>query len=158
MGDSWEDSVDDEYLPPPPSLGRQVTQPPPTRSAAPASWEDEEDQVDQDIKQPVKSQASAAVTQARLAKEQREEEALLNKIKYAGFESETAEQKKLRERRQIEDADEHLLMEMVGDGSAGSPRSTSSSGGVGGLAGLSVKTKDEHVAFALLVAKKMEVS
>ena len=81
-----------------------------------------------------------------------------DQIKYAGFESETAEQKKLRERRQIEDADEHLLMEeMMGEGGGGgSPRSTSS-GGVGGLVGLSVKNKDEHVAFALLVAKKMEV-
>lgn len=100
---------------------------------------------------------SAAQVEAHRKKAQLEEETLANKLEYALQESETAEEKKLRERRQQEESDLRILAQDMG---VDTPSSRGGGGGsvVSGVAGIALKTKQDHVNFAITVANKLSPS
>lgn len=144
MADSWEDE-DFEV----PSL---LTKP----AAAPASsYEEEEDTLQQEQEQLKPAAPSAAQIEAANKKAQQEDLALANHLKSVALENETPEQKRLRERRQVEDADIAIAGELFGK--AAGPLE-SNKGSSSGLGGISLKTKQEHINFAILCHKKLSDS
>ena len=138
MGDSWED---EEFEVPVISA--------PSKS----NWDDEDEvEIDKPI---VSSGPSAAVLEAK-AKKAREEEAILaNTLKFASLENETADQRKIRERQQIEDADNELTGELFGKGKGSGKSASGGSSLVSGIAGTVLKSKDDHKQFGIVVGKKM---
>lgn len=124
--------------------------PPPVKSG----WDDED--VPEEVVTPV-SKPSAAQLAANAKKIADEEAALEAKIKNAKLANETAEEKKLRERKQAEDSEVALASEFLGGGkSVGS----SSEGGstVKGLGAIALKTKQDHLTFGTTVAAKLSQS
>merc|ERR1711939_1201287 len=106
MGDAWDDDEFDV-----PSL---VPPKPP-----PSSWDDEEEEEVEvpAVKQPTPQELA---TQKKLA-DKKAKAALLKKnaaLMDAMAENETAEDRKLRERQQVEDADHELTDELFGGGIA----------------------------------------
>jgi hypothetical protein len=88
-----------------------------------------------------------------------EEEKLENQLKFALQEGETAEQRKARERKQVEDADaaltEDLFDAVTLGGPAAAKRSASSSSSAAGIGGINLKNKEDHVNFGITVSNKM---
>lgn len=144
MGDNWDD--EDFEIP--------VIA---VSSLAPSNWDDEEEEV---VKEEVV--VSSAATLAAAAKKAEEAELkLINKMKYAQLENETPEEKKLRERRQIEEADNEITGDLF-DG-VEKPKTVLSLGGKsslgsGGLASIPLSTKTDHSKFGQLVAKRFSDS
>lgn len=142
--DSWEDADETEFAPP--SI--------PTPKD---NWDEEEE--DQTLIEQKAALAAMAIRpaptpqqiEAQRKREELEEQRLQNQIKYAQMENETAEQRTLRERKQVEDADAALAEELF-EAPSGPKRSVSSSSG---LASLNLKTKDDHVNFGIMASKKM---
>lgn len=113
------------------------------------NWDDEEQE---EVK--VKSTLSAAQIKANAKKAHDEEVRLANVLKYAILEDETPEDKKVRERKQIEDADADLAGELFGkEKNSKSSNSVSSS-----IAGATLKSKLDHTNFGILCAKKLNDS
>ncbi|CAM9655845.1 unnamed protein product, partial [Ectocarpus fasciculatus] len=138
MADSWEDEEFD--------LPSSV---PPT--AVPVSWEDEEeDQEDAGAVAPglapkmsaAKAAKSAAEKDARIAAE------LETRLQLG----ETAEQRRLRERNRVEEADNDLTEDLFGGGGA------QGQGAGGGLSGLALKNMQDHVKLAIELAERMDSS
>jgi hypothetical protein len=98
---------------------------------------------------------SAAQVEANRRKALLEEETLANKLQYALQESETAEEKRLRERRQQEESDLKILAQDMG---VDTPSSKGGGSIVSGVAGIALKTKQDHVNFAITVANKLSPS
>lgn len=151
MGDSWED---DDFEPELPVLSGPQT----------SKFADEEDEV---VVEPVVQ--PKVLTAAEIAKRQQkiaeEEERLANQLKYALLEDETDEDRRARERRQIEEADNKLTEELMGTGKGGAggaaaPKKTTSLGSssASGLAGLTLSTKQDHTNFGITCSKKLAES
>ena len=150
MGDSWED---DDFEPELPVLSGPQT----------SKFADEEDEV---VVEPVVQ--PKVLTAAEIAKRQQkiaeEEERLANQLKYALLEDETDEDRRARERRQIEEADNKLTEELMGMGKGGAggaaPKKTTSLGSssASGLAGLTLSTKQDHTNFGITCSKKLAES
>lgn len=155
MADSWED--DDFEVPPLPTLSVKNT------------FDDEEDEV---VIEPVV--APKVFTPQELAKREQklaeEEAALANSLKFALQEGETGEDRKARERRQIEEADNALTEELLGGSQSSSSANSatagepvkkvvaslgSSSSVAGGLAAISLNTKQDHTNFGITCSKKL---
>jgi hypothetical protein len=143
MADSWED---EEF---------EV----PAVPVVPAknNWDDEEDEVEVG---PVKAAGpTPAMVEAAAKKAKEEETALANQLKFAALEDETPDERRARERRQIEEADNDLTGELFDKNSkVGIPSKSSASTAssiVSGIAGTSLKSKDDHKQFGIVVAKKM---
>ena len=120
------------------------------------AWDDEEDLVELDAPKP--AVPSAATLEAAAKKKKEEEEKLAAALKFASLENETADERKLRERKQVEQADNDLTGELFG-GKADGAGQKSSSGSLAGLvAGTALKSKDDHKNFGILCAKKMSDS
>lgn len=151
MADSWDD---DDFVVP--SLGEKVASI--QIESSDKKWAEEEDELELEQKV-VSSGPSAAQLEAQRKKEEQAEMALQMHLKFAALENETPQEKKLRERRQQEEADVAISGDLFGAQSvAPSTPGTSSTKGsaVGsGLGALSLKTKQEHVNFAVLCTKKM---
>lgn len=152
--DSWEDADEDNF---------QVNLPVPSKAllSAPDSWDEEEDETLLEQKkaalllsQKALSLPSQQQLEQQRKKEQIEEEKLQNLLKFAKQENETNEERVIRERKQVEEADAVLAEELF-DNSGNNKKSTSSSSG---LAGLSLKNKDDHINFGILAANKMSNS
>ena len=92
--DSWEDA-DDDFVPNIPSL--------PT-----GNWDDEEE--DETLKEEVIVPIELTPAQKALIKKKAEQEelTLANKVKNVQLESETSDQRKVRERKAVEEADSLL--------------------------------------------------
>jgi hypothetical protein len=118
------------------------------------AWDDEEeDNVVLDAPKP--AVPSAATLEAAAKKKKEEEEKLAAALKFASLENETADERKLRERKQVEQADNDMTGELFG-GKADGAGQKSSSGSLAGLvAGTALKSKDDHKSFGILCAKKM---
>jgi hypothetical protein len=145
--DSWEDADEEDVKP--------VTLAP----VAADNWDDEEDETLLEQQAALaalalRSQPTPAQIEAQKRKEEIEEQKLQNQVKYAQQENETTEEKRLRERKQAEEADAALAEELF-DAPAGPKRSSSSTSG---LAALNLKTKDDHVNFGIMAAQKMSAS
>ena len=109
--------------------------------------EDEEEEV-------AKVVVSAASIEAAAKKAKEEEIRLANVLKFAVLEDESPDEKKARERKQIEDADAELAGELFGGKSAGiAPKAAVSLSS--GIAASAVKSKSDHISFGTLVAKKL---
>jgi hypothetical protein len=138
MGDSWDD---DEF---------EV----PTIAAKPpaANWDDEEDNVvvDEDIV--AKPSASQVAAQKKKADE--EELTFQTKMKLSLLENETPDQKKMRERRQLEEADAELSSDLFTK-TKKAPVSLSAAGGIGSTV---LKTIGDHSTFGKTIAAKLKDS
>jgi hypothetical protein len=148
--DSWEDAEEDDFQP---------TVPAPVSVAD--NWEDEEDQtlIEQQAAlaaMAVRAPLTPAQIEAQKKKEELEEQRLQNQIKYAKLENETSEERVIRERKQVEDADAALAEELFDKVPGGPKRSASSSSS--GIAGLTLKNKEDHVNFGIMAAQKMSGS
>lgn len=87
-----------------------------------------------------------------------EEEKLENQLKFALQESETPEQRKARERKQVEDADAALTEDLFDAVTLGGPTSTkrsTSSSSAAGIGGINLKNKEDHVNFGITVSNKL---
>jgi Translation initiation factor eIF3 subunit len=141
MGDSWED--DDFEVPVLPT--------------APVKKFDDEDELDLEREKEIKPpQPSAAQIAAAAQKKKEEEIKLANAVKYASLENETADERRARERRQVEEADNELTGELFGGKADGATTSGKSTGSLtAGIAGATLKSKDDHKNFGVVVAKKL---
>lgn len=142
MGDDWEDEVDDDFVP-------VVFKP----AASKTNWEDEDEE-----EVAVKSAPSAAQVLAAAKKAKEEEIRMTNVLKFAILEDETPDEKRARERKQIEDADAVLAGDLFGGKSSGAVPKASSASFSSGIAAAPVKSKADHSSFGILCAKKLNDS
>lgn len=140
MGDSW----DDEEFEVPVIAANAIS--------APTNWDDEEDEVVLDA--PVVAKPSATQMEAQLKKLQEEELAFQTKMKLSMLEKETPDEKKLRERRQVEEADNELAGELF---SKPTTKASSSTKGLG-IGSTVLKTKTDHLTFGTTIAQKLNDS
>lgn len=140
MTDSWED---DEFEVP--TLGK---------IEPPSNWDDEEDLVEVEKNIITTPSESQLLAQQRKAAEA--EQALAAKLKNAELANETAEQKKLREKRQVEEADHEITGELFGVG--GSKLRGDDAGSSRGIGAISLKSKQDHTSFGNTIAQKLSDS
>ncbi len=148
MADSWED--DDWDVP-----DLELNQGNEKSNEAPKDGEggDFVDEVDEVELEKVEIATPSEATLAAKAKKIAEDEKVLQKqVLYALQEGENAEDKKARERRQIEEADNALTEELMG-GSNNKKQSASSE--ITGIAGIPLNTKAEHTGFGITISKKL---
>jgi hypothetical protein len=121
--------------------------------------EDEEDLALREETVKIQQSASQLAAQEKKAKEQ--EKILAEKAKFAVYENETASERKLREAKQLEDAETSLAGEMLGGGSKGG-KSESSGGGAEsltkGLGAISLKSREDHVKYGTVTRQKLSAS
>jgi hypothetical protein len=146
MADSWED--EDFQVP-------QFKAP--VVSTNSAAWDDEEEAVAADPALPV----APTPAQIEAQRKRQEEEAIKaqNKAKFAAMANESAEDRKARERKAVEDADAELSKELFGKAavstpSAAKPVSISSVSG----SNATLKTIGDHRNYAITVANKFTAS
>lgn len=117
-------------------------------------WDDEEEE-----EIVTKVTLSAAQIEANTKKTKDEEIRLANVLKFAILEDETPEEKRARERKQIEDSDAVLAGEMFGGASTGAATSQKAAATIqSGVAGAVLSTKADHTNFGILCAKKLSDS
>lgn len=114
------------------------------------AFDDEVDEVE--IEKVEVSTPSEATLAAKAKKIAEDEKVLQNQVLYALQEGEGAEDKKARERRQIEEADNALTEELMG---GGTKKKVGLSSGPTGIAGIPLNTKAEHTSFGITISKKM---
>jgi len=122
-----------------------------------AAW-DEEDEVEVIVPEVAKP---AEATLAAKAKAIAAQEAKLNsQVKYALQEEEGMEDKKARERRQVEEADHALTEDLMGSGASKPAKKTlgSASSGAAGLAAITLNTIADHKTFGITISKKIQDS
>jgi hypothetical protein len=127
--------------------------------SAKSAWDDEEDEVV--IAAPEVAKPSQSTIAAKLKAMSAEEYKLNNSVKYAMQEEEGVEDKKSRERKEVEDADHALTEELMGGGPKPVKKLSSlgsASSGTGGLAAIPLNTKQEHITFGVTISKKLEKS
>lgn len=141
MGDSWED--EDFELPVAPVVNLKN------------DWDDEVDEAQVEAK-PKAVQLTAAQIEAAKKKAQEADDALAMKVKLATLANETPDERRLRERRQAEEADNELAGELFdtqshksGSVAGGSNSSTK------GLGSVTLKTKQDHSSFGTATAAKL---
>eukprot|EP00752_Nemacystus_decipiens_P009467 g8465.t1 len=139
MADSWEDEEFDLPSAAPPTT-------------VPVSWEDEEEEEDNTgavapglapKMSAAKAAKSAAEKDARIAAE------LETRLQLG----ETAEQRRLRERNRVEEADNDLTEDLFGGGGA-----RGKGGAAAGLSALALKNMQDHVKLAIELGDRMESS
>ena len=136
--DDWEDAGD-EFVP---AFHQPVSEK--------TSWEDEDEE-----EVVVKAAPSAAQVQAAAKKAKEEEIRLTNVLKFAILEDETSDEKRARERKQIEDADAELAGDLFGGVKGAGSATKASSSFSTGIAATNVKSKADHSSFGVLCAKKL---
>jgi hypothetical protein len=145
MSDSWEDFEDDFEAP---AFAGGATK---------GAWDDEEDQVEaeEELKNAVVP-LTAAQIEANKKKAEEADRALERKMQSAMLKDETSEERRLRVRKEVEEADSALAGELFAP--AGAPvksvSSLGSSSASKGL-GLALKTKDDHKAFGQLAVSRL---
>ena len=138
------DASDDEWDAPDLNLGLGTAS-----SGNGGEFDDEVDEVE--IEQVDISVPSEATEAAKAKKIAQQEATLKNQVENALRENETAEDKKMRERKAVEDADNALTEDLMGV-----KKTTKSLGSsTGGIAGISLKTKSEHTSFGITISKKL---
>lgn len=114
--------------------------------------EDEEEHGAPQAVSPKNAQASAAAQQ----KAKEEDIKLANKLKLAKLENLSESDKRLMERKLVEEADNRLAGELFG---GTSDQQVSSEEMIAqGLGSIPIKTKQDHIDFAILCANKMDES
>ena len=147
MSDSWEDDEVDIKL----NLNEKLNV-----STVPSNWDDEDETIKEVVVLP--PAPTAAQIEAARKKKEEEEEMLARKIQLALIENETPEERRIRERKQAEEADGQLAGEMFGNGKADSSdamKTKKNPSVSSGLAGLALKTKEDHTKFGIAVSAKL---
>jgi hypothetical protein len=101
---------------------------------------------------------TAAQIEAARKKAQQAEEALSAKMKAAELANETPDERRIRERRQVEEADNELAGELFDTQSQKSGSVVGSVSAAKGLGALSLKTKQDHTTFGTATASKLSDS
>jgi len=138
MGDSWEDE-DFEI----PILTGQLN----------AIVQDDEEDLTQSEKQSVPT--TVAKSASALKREEELAAALENKIKLTMEANETAEERKIREKKQAEESDTQLAGELFQNDTNAA---TASSKPTSSLASLPLKTKQDHSNFGVMVSQRLSIS
>lgn len=140
MGDSWEDE-DFEV---------------PTFNTA-ALKDDWDDEVDETQLENTKLPAPPSAAQIEAARKRSEdaEKALALKMKMAVLANETPEERRLREKRQVEEADNELSAELFDTQSQKSAATTNSVKGIGSVV---LKTKQDHSNLGTATASRLSES
>jgi hypothetical protein len=150
MGDSWED--DDFEVPPLPGVG----------SLSVPKWnDDEEDLLEQEANQKIATpKPTAAAIEAARLRAIEDEKALQTKIQLALLEKETPEERRAREKKQVEDADNDLAGELFGSSIKENSKQKSADSVTvpKGIASTVLKTKQDHQNFGLTVSQKLAES
>ena len=114
-------------------------------------FDDEVDEVEiEKVEVSVPSEATEAAKARKIAQQ---EATLKNQVENALRENESAEDKKMRERKAVEDADNALTEELMG-----TKKVTKSLGSSSGIAGIPLNTKSEHTSFGITISKKLSDS
>ena len=151
MSDSWDD--ENFEIPPLPLAQANSLK-------IPANWEDdeEEDLLKNELNQKVlPSKPSAAAIEAAERKAREDEIALQTKIKLSMQENETIEERRAREKKQVEESDTNLAGELFGSKKE-KIADTSSVIVPKGIASTTLKTKQDHQTFGITVAQKLSDS
>lgn len=109
------------------------------------------------LEEPKIATPSASQQEAARKKAALEAEALASRVEFALLENETPEEKKVRERKQAEEAEAHMVANDLG-GSVGAALATSRGSAVNGIASIPLKNKKDHETFAITVANKLSGS
>ena len=146
MGDSWEEDEWDA-----PDLDLNLGAGGASGGGAGDAFDDEVDEVElEKVEIATPSEATLAAKAKKVAED---EKVLQNQVLYALQEGEGAEDKKARERRQIEEADNALTEDLMG------VSDKKKTGGLGsgptGIAGIPLNTKAEHTSFGITISKKL---
>jgi hypothetical protein len=143
--DSWEDA-DDDFVPNIPSL--------PT-----GNWDDDEEE-DETLKEEVFVPVELTPAQKALIKKKQEQEELIlaNKVKNIQLEDETSDQKKVRERKAVEEADSLLADELFDNVDNNHQVKKAPKSAAGSIAAINLSNKQDHVNFGITVATKLEKS
>ena len=127
----------------------------------PTSWEDEEDEalVEPEVKS---SKLTPVQIESNKKKLIEEELAFQTKLKLSVLANETPEERKAREKRQVEEADNELTGELFDTGGSKSPtktkEGTSDVSTIKGIGSTVLKTKQDHVNFGSTISKKLSDS
>jgi len=123
-----------------------------------SAW-DEEDEVEVIVPEVAKPSEATLAAKAKAIATQ--EAKLNNQVKYALQEEEGVEDKKARERRQVEEADHALTEDLMGGSGIAKPAKKSlgsTSSGAAGLAAISLNTISDHKTFGITISKKIQDS
>jgi hypothetical protein len=149
MGDSWED--EDFEIPILPSASQPIV----------ASHQDEEEDLTQIDAAKLAAQSVKPSAAAVLQKEKKEKEqiqAFENKLKLSAEVDETSEQRKIRERKQVEEADNELTGELF-QGKQGTEKiNTVGASSLSNIASISLKTKQDHTNFGAVTSQRLAES
>jgi len=145
--DSWEDA-DEDFVPVLPTA---------PSSSLKANWDDDEE--DETLKEEVVVPVELTAAQKALIKKKREQEeqTLAIKVKNIQLESETPDEKKLRERKAVEEADSHLTDELFDNVDSQQSKKVTRTAS-GGIAAITLANKQDHINFGITVATKLEKS
>lgn len=141
MGDSWED---DDF---------EVPDIAPTFSLNTKKADDEEDLVETDFSAKP-NQTSQSTINAAKKKAEEEERILAERMKQAELDKETPEARKLRLKKEVEQADHELTGELFGDVVKGA-NSIEKSSGTKGIGSIALKTKQDHSNFGVICGQKL---
>lgn len=117
------------------------------------NWDDEVDEVELDVD--ITAKPSTATLDAKKKKAEQDELVFQTKLKLSMQENETSDERRVRERKQQEEADAMLTNEMfdnMPDSKGGM------AGGANGIGATILKTKEEHKIFGKTIAKKLQNS
>jgi|Transcript_14157 hypothetical protein len=148
--DDWD--ADDFEVPALPSSNVEV------KPLAAINKDDEEEDLALKEPEPVKVQTSASVLAAQERKAKEQEKIFAAKASFADQENETAEERRLREKKQIEDSETALANELLGGSGGKSNNSGDIDSLTKGLGSLALKTKDDHLKYAKITRSKLEQS
>lgn len=139
--DSWEDA-DEDFVPNIPK----------------ANWDDEEE--DETLKEEEYVPVELSAAQKALIKKKKEQEeiTLANKVKNIQLESETSDERKIRERKAVEESDSLLADELFDNIDNAHQVKKASKSAAGSIAAINLSNKQDHVNFGITVATKLEKS
>ena len=125
--------------------------------ATKTAWE-EEDEVEVSIPEVAKPAEATLAAKAKAIAAQ--DAKLNNQVKYALQAEEGMEDKKARERRQVEEADHALTEDLMGSGAVKPAKKSlgSASSGALGLAAITLNTISDHKTFGVTISKKIQDS
>lgn len=146
MADDWEDFEVPQIVAAPSA----AAVPPPV-----PKFDDEEEDLT------LKQLAATNTAKSAAAQKEKEREAdlkLAAKLKQTQVKDETDEQRRLRERAEIEKADAAVAGDLFGASNGGGSDETDEERILRGIGAIPIKTNKDHEAFALICATKMEES
>lgn len=142
MGDSWED--EDFEIPILPASNVETRQ-------------DEEEDLTQ-IETKLSSKPSAVLALQKEKKEKEQIQAFENKLKLSMEADETSEQRKVRERKQVEEADNELTGELFQGKQSAEKNNSAAASSLSTIASISLKTKQDHTNFGTVTSQRLAES